>query len=74
MKKKIVLKALTDPKFREMLRENPENALTADELGAIKGGVEEILDMVELVSEQTTKVGTAIFCVIIHDDDDVCYA
>ncbi len=71
MKKKIVLRALTDPKFREMLRKDPQNALTADELGAIKGGVEEILDTVTLVDEQTTKVGTQIFCVWYQDDDEI---
>ena len=62
MKKKIVLKALTDPTFRKMLNENPEAALTPEEIASIKGGVDGLLDLVDLVNEQTGKIGTMIFC------------
>jgi hypothetical protein len=59
---KIFLKALTDLKFRKMLTENPEKALTPEELSSIKGGVEVLLDLVDMINEQSLKIGTAIFC------------
>jgi len=71
MKKKLVLKALTDPKFRKLLQENPEEALKLDELAGIKGGAEvvsDILDTVNLINEQSQKISDYIFCII--DDDD----
>jgi len=60
---KIFLKALTDDKFRKMLIENPGEALTTEELSSIKGGVDGLLDLVDMIKEQSLKVGTAIFCV-----------
>lgn len=71
MKKKIVLKALTDAKFRKKLMENPEEALTPEELSSIKGGVEELTDLVDMVNQQSQKVGTMIFCVIIDPTDPI---
>lgn len=71
MKKKIVLKALTDANFRKQLMENPEEALTPEELSSIKGGVEGLLDLVNLVNEQTQKTGTMIFCIIVDPTDPV---
>lgn len=71
MKKKLVLKALTDPKFRKLLQENPEEALKLDELKGIKAGAEvvsDILDTVTLINEQSQKISDLIFCII--DDDD----
>jgi len=68
MKKKIVLRAITDPKFRKMLIDNPEEALSADELASITGGVDGILDLVDLINEQSLKVGTMIFCVTQDPD------
>ena len=58
MKKKIVLKALTDPTFRKMLNENPEAALTPEEIASIKGGVDGLLDLVDLVNEEVTRSST----------------
>ena len=69
MKKKLVLKALTDATFRKKLMENPGEALTAEELSSITGGVTELLDLLNIVNEQTQKVGTMIFCVVIDDPD-----
>jgi len=72
MKKKLVLKALTDPKFRKLLQENPEEALKLDELAGIKAGaevVQNILDTVYQINEQSQKISDYIFC-IIQDDDD----
>ncbi len=63
MKKKLVLKALTDAKFRKQLMENPEQALTPEELRSINGGATELLDLLNMVNEQALKVGTMIFCV-----------
>lgn len=71
MKKKIVLKALTDANFRKKLMENPEEALTPEELSSIKGGVEGLLDLVNMVNQQSQKVGTVIFCVVIDPNDPV---
>jgi len=59
---KIFLKALTDGKFRKMLSENPEKALTPEELSSIKGGVEGLLDLVDMIKEQSLKIGSSIFC------------
>lgn len=70
MKKKLVLKALTDPKFRKRLQENPEKALTAEELAGIKGGVTELVALVDQINQQSTKVSDMLFC-IVHDDDDL---
>lgn len=71
MKKKLILKALTDPKFREMLSVNPEKALNAEELAEIKGGqgVAEILDIVGNINAQSTKVSDYLFCIIIDDPE-----
>ncbi len=69
MKKKIVLKALIDPKFRKMLSENPEQALSADELSSITGGVDGILDLIDMINQQSGKVGTMIFCITNRRDD-----
>lgn len=71
MKKRLILKALTDPKFRELLSVNPQKALNAEELAEIKGGqgVLEILDIVGTVNAQSTKVSDYLFCVIRFDSD-----
>jgi len=69
MKKKLVLKALTDATFRKKLLENPGEALTSEELSSLKGGVTELIDLVNQVNEQALKVGTMIFCVVIKDPD-----
>jgi len=63
LKRKLILKALTDPQFRKKLEENPEQALSADELKEITGGVSNILnttDYIEIISKITSP---AIFCV-----------
>lgn len=73
MKKKLVLKALTDPKFRKLLQENPEEALKLDELAGIKAGADvlkNILDTVNQINEQAQKISDYIFCIIQDDDDD----
>jgi hypothetical protein len=68
MKKKLVLKALTDPKFRKRLQENPEKALTPEELAGIKGGVTELTALVDQINQQSQKVSDMLFCIIIDDD------
>jgi hypothetical protein len=76
MKKKLVLKALTDPKFRKLLEENPEEALKIDELAGIKAGAEvvkDILDTIGQINDQAQKISDYIFCVI-QDDDGPVYA
>lgn len=68
MKKKLVLKALTDPKFRKRLQENPEGALTSEELAGIKGGVTELVALVDQINQQSTKVSDMLFCIVFDDD------
>jgi hypothetical protein len=69
MKKKLVLKALTDPKFRKSLQENPEGALTPGELAGIKGGVTELMEMVDQINQQSQKVSDMLFCIVFDDDE-----
>lgn len=74
VKKKLVLKALTDPKFRRLLEENPEEALKLDELAGIKAGadvVKDILDTIGEINDQSQKISDYIFCVIQDDDGPV---
>lgn len=63
LKRRIVLKALTDPEFRKKLEENPEQALSADELKEITGGVEGIIDQAALIDIISQTTSTYIFCV-----------
>ncbi len=74
MRRKLVLKALTDPKFRQLLQDSPDTALSSDEKAAVKGGANEILDFVYQINEQSEKVSDLIFCMIKDDDDDIVYA
>lgn len=71
-KKRLVLKALTDPKFRKLLQENPEEALKTEELAGIMAGadvVKDILDTVYQINAQAEKISDYIFCVIDDDPD-----
>jgi hypothetical protein len=63
LKKQLVIKALTDPKFRKLLEENPEAALTKEELEEIKGGVDEVMEQVSIIDIISTLIGPMIFCV-----------
>lgn len=70
MKKKLVLKALTDPKFRKQLSEDYTKALNSDELAEIKGGQElitDVLDTVNNIAAQSEKVSDILLCIIIDD-------
>jgi hypothetical protein len=71
-KKRLVLKALTDPKFRKLLQESPEEALKTEELAGIKAGadvVNDILNTVNQINQQAQKISDYIFCVIDDDPD-----
>ncbi len=52
--KKLVLKALTDPKFRKMLEENP---MEAAEMAGIKGGVTEVEDILNATYRVESQIG-----------------
>jgi hypothetical protein len=66
LKRKLILKALTDPEFRKMLQENPEQALSADELKEITGGnILNTAALIDLISQNTSPM---IFCVVQPQD------
>ncbi|NIM13384.1 MAG: hypothetical protein GTN68_17230 [Candidatus Aminicenantes bacterium] len=67
LKKKLILRALTDPKFRKMLEENPEKALSAEELEELKGGVGDLLDTADGIDVISDIIQPVIFC-MIHND------
>ena len=66
-KKKVILKALTDAKFRKLLQDNPEAALNIDEFKNVKGG--QVIDPIEILSivNQTyanaQKISDVIYCI-----------
>jgi hypothetical protein len=62
MKKQLVLKALTDPKFRKLLEENP---MAAMEMAEVKGGYvdsKSILAVVGEIENTVSQVGEQILC------------
>ena len=65
-KKKLILKALTDPKFRKMLQDNPEEALNTEELKGIKAGqavdVNEVLGLVDQIKQSAVIISDVIYC------------
>ncbi|NIM18548.1 MAG: hypothetical protein GTO45_41755 [Candidatus Aminicenantes bacterium] len=63
LKKKLVIRALTDPKFRKLLEENPEAALTKEELEEIKGGVDGIMEQADLIDIISKTIAPMIFCI-----------
>ena len=74
-KKKLVLKALTDPQFRKTLQENLEAALDTDELKGIKAGqsdIIEVLDLVEQIGQSAQQISDLIFCMPPVRDVSVC--
>jgi len=74
LKKKLVIKALTDPQFRKLLAEKPEEALTKEELEEIKGGIGEIFSTLEFINSLATNGATMIFCMPVKDVDGPWYA
>ena len=66
-KKKVILKALTDAKFRKLLQENPEAALSIDEFKNVKAGQiinpTEILSIVNQTYANAQKISDVIFCI-----------
>jgi len=63
--KQLVLRALTDAKFRKMLQVSP---LEAIELAQIKGGMIEVsalLAMVGAINQQISHVGDELLCVVV---------
>lgn len=67
IRKQLVIRALTDPKFRKLLEENPEAALTKEELEEIKGGVDGIMSQIDLIDFISQQVSPMIFCVDVPD-------
>jgi hypothetical protein len=62
MKKQLVLRALTDPKFRKLLEENP---MAAMEMADVKGGYVDskaILLAVVEVENTVSRIGEEILC------------
>ncbi len=63
MKKQLILKALTDPKFRKLLQENPMEAM---EMAEIRGGYivdpMTIIDTVHAVEKTISEIGEQILC------------
>jgi len=58
--RKLVLKALTDPKFRKMLEENP---MEAAQMAGIKGGmVQDILNATYAIEQQTDRLKDQLLC------------
>ena len=74
LKKKLVMKAMVDPKFRKLLEENPEAALTREELEEIKGGVAEILSTLDFINALAQQGATQIFCMPVKDPTGPWYA
>jgi hypothetical protein len=67
LKKKLILRALTDPKFRKMLEENPGKVLSAEELEELKGGVDGLLDTADGIDVISDIIQPNIFC-MLHND------
>jgi len=74
-KKKLVLKALTDPQFRKLLQEDPEAALNTEELKGIKAGqadIKEVLGLVDQISQNAQRISDMIFCIPPDPDVAIC--
>jgi hypothetical protein len=67
LKRKLILKALTDPKFRKLLEENPEVALSKEELEELKGGAGEVVGQINIIDIISKLIGPALFCVYFDD-------
>ena len=65
LKRKLVIRALTDPEFRKLLEENPEAALSKEELQEITGG--QIIDLAGLIDIISGQIAPMIFCVKLPD-------
>ncbi|MCP4157061.1 MAG: hypothetical protein GY757_55625 [bacterium] len=62
MKKKLILKALTDAKFRKLLEANPQEAFN---MADVKGGQfdpQGILDAVKAINKSISDIGEYILC------------
>lgn len=64
LKKKLILRALTDPKFRKMLEENPEKVLSPEELEELQGGVDGLLDTADGGDVISQFVQPVLFCML----------
>jgi hypothetical protein len=69
LKRKLVLKALTDPKFRKLLEENPEAALSDEELKEALGGedVKDVLGTADYIGVISQIIAGCYFCVHVSD-------
>lgn len=67
LKKKLILRALTDPKFRKMLEENPEKVLTPEELEELQGGVDGLLGTADGIDVISDIIQPNLFC-MLHND------
>jgi hypothetical protein len=64
LRKKLILRALTDPKFRKMLEENPEQALSPEELEALKGGLGGVINATDQIDVISKIIEPSLFCMI----------
>jgi hypothetical protein len=64
LKRKLVMKALTDPEFRKKLQENPQEALTKEELEEITGGADEVLSKADIVDALLPFFPIFLFCIM----------
>lgn len=64
LKRKLVMKALTDPEFRKKLEENPEEVLTKEELEEITGGASELLNEISIIDVIGTLIPMMLFCLL----------
>lgn len=64
LKRKLVMKALTDPEFRKKLEENPEEVLTKEELEEITGGAGEVLGEVSIIDVIASLIPMMLFCIL----------
>jgi hypothetical protein len=64
LKRKLIMKALTDPEFRKKLQENPEEVLTKEELEEITGGAGEVLAKAEAVDSMASIIPMMLLCII----------
>jgi len=67
LKRKLILKALTDPAFRKLLEENPEAALSKEELEELKGGTGEVVSQISIIDIISKIISPALFCVYYDD-------
>jgi hypothetical protein len=61
--KKLILRALTDAKFRKLLKEHPEEALNLAEIKGGKVAINDILGTLDLIDDRIYSIGDKLLCV-----------